>query len=246
MYRALDLLLDKDGDAPPSGLSADEQRAYDQLDFFYKKGLGYATEHVRRAARYMGIAYQATIDSDYGVWRAFGSDYWLALYVVDAQGRRHHQFGEGEYDRAEAIVRQLLAEAGVGGLGDAPAAVDDQQPGRVPSVRHVRHRSPSVPRPCRLGFARSAQRPERRAHLAREQLRQLPRREVPALADPVVVDELGVGPLRPAPRRPVLLAGEDAHGHRNGDALGVEESAPVLPVETGRGDPRVRQPVQRA
>jgi len=29
---------------PPSGLSADEKHAWDQLDFFYKKGLGYATE----------------------------------------------------------------------------------------------------------------------------------------------------------------------------------------------------------
>ncbi|MBV8575098.1 MAG: alpha/beta fold hydrolase [Acetobacteraceae bacterium] len=28
----------------PSGLSADEQHAWDQLDFFYKKGLGYAIE----------------------------------------------------------------------------------------------------------------------------------------------------------------------------------------------------------
>src|SRR5262249_44322901 len=32
------------GGPPPSGLSADEKRAYDQLDFFYKHGLGYASE----------------------------------------------------------------------------------------------------------------------------------------------------------------------------------------------------------
>jgi pimeloyl-ACP methyl ester carboxylesterase len=32
------------GDAPPATLSADERRAWDQLDFFYKKGLGYANE----------------------------------------------------------------------------------------------------------------------------------------------------------------------------------------------------------
>jgi len=29
---------------PPAGLSADERNAWDQLDFFYKKGLGYANE----------------------------------------------------------------------------------------------------------------------------------------------------------------------------------------------------------
>jgi pimeloyl-ACP methyl ester carboxylesterase len=32
------------GDPPPSGLSADERRAWDQLDYFYKHGLGYAQE----------------------------------------------------------------------------------------------------------------------------------------------------------------------------------------------------------
>ncbi len=32
------------GQAPPATLSADERRAWDQLDFFYKKGLGYANE----------------------------------------------------------------------------------------------------------------------------------------------------------------------------------------------------------
>jgi pimeloyl-ACP methyl ester carboxylesterase len=32
------------GDPPPSGLSADEQRAYDQLSFLYTKGIGYALE----------------------------------------------------------------------------------------------------------------------------------------------------------------------------------------------------------
>jgi len=35
-------------DAPPSGLSPDEQHAWDQLDFFYKKGLGYAIEMSNR------------------------------------------------------------------------------------------------------------------------------------------------------------------------------------------------------
>jgi pimeloyl-ACP methyl ester carboxylesterase len=33
---------------PPSGLSADEQHAWDQLDFFYKHGLGYAQEMANR------------------------------------------------------------------------------------------------------------------------------------------------------------------------------------------------------
>jgi pimeloyl-ACP methyl ester carboxylesterase len=36
------------GNPPPSGLSADEKHAWDQLDFFYKNGLGYAGEMQHR------------------------------------------------------------------------------------------------------------------------------------------------------------------------------------------------------
>jgi pimeloyl-ACP methyl ester carboxylesterase len=36
------------GGRPPSGLSADEKHAWDQLDFFYKHGLGYAQEMKNR------------------------------------------------------------------------------------------------------------------------------------------------------------------------------------------------------
>jgi pimeloyl-ACP methyl ester carboxylesterase len=36
------------GDPQPAGLSADEKRAWDQLDFFYKHGLGYANEMANR------------------------------------------------------------------------------------------------------------------------------------------------------------------------------------------------------
>src|SRR5712672_3347195 len=36
------------GGPPPSDLSADERHAYDQLDFFYKPGLGYANEMANR------------------------------------------------------------------------------------------------------------------------------------------------------------------------------------------------------
>jgi pimeloyl-ACP methyl ester carboxylesterase len=43
------------GDPPPSGLSADERHAYDQLDFFYKHGLGYAQEMANRPQTLYGI-----------------------------------------------------------------------------------------------------------------------------------------------------------------------------------------------
>jgi len=42
--------------APPAGLSAEEKRAYDRLDFFFKKGLGYALEMGNRPQTLYGIA----------------------------------------------------------------------------------------------------------------------------------------------------------------------------------------------
>jgi pimeloyl-ACP methyl ester carboxylesterase len=44
------------GNPPPSGLSADEKHAYDQLDFFYKHGVGYAQEMASRPQTLYGIA----------------------------------------------------------------------------------------------------------------------------------------------------------------------------------------------
>jgi pimeloyl-ACP methyl ester carboxylesterase len=50
------------GDPPPSNLSADERRAYDQLDLFYKHGLGYALEMANRPQTLYGI-----VDSPVGL-----------------------------------------------------------------------------------------------------------------------------------------------------------------------------------
>jgi pimeloyl-ACP methyl ester carboxylesterase len=44
------------GGPPPAGLSADEKHAWDQLDDFYKRGLGYAQEMSNRPQTLYGIA----------------------------------------------------------------------------------------------------------------------------------------------------------------------------------------------
>ena len=44
------------GDPPPSGLSPDEQRAYDQLNFLFTKGLGYSIEMGSRIQTLYGLA----------------------------------------------------------------------------------------------------------------------------------------------------------------------------------------------
>jgi len=82
-------------------------------------------DNVRRAAKEMRIDYPIAIDNDQAIWRGFNNDYWPALYFVDAQGQiRHHYFGEGEYERSERIIQQLLTEAGVSGVDDKLVSVD--------------------------------------------------------------------------------------------------------------------------
>jgi thiol-disulfide isomerase/thioredoxin len=82
-------------------------------------------DNVRRAVQAMGIDYPVAIDSDYRVWGAFANHYWPALYFVDAQGQiRHHRFGEGDYERSEMVLQQLLAAAGTEAVPDGLVSVD--------------------------------------------------------------------------------------------------------------------------
>jgi len=68
-------------------------------------------DNVRRALQQLKVTHPIVLDSDYGIWRAFDNHFWPALYFVDARGRiREHHFGEGEYERSEAIIRRLLCE----------------------------------------------------------------------------------------------------------------------------------------
>jgi thiol-disulfide isomerase/thioredoxin len=81
--------------------------------------------NVRRATQAMAIEYPVAMDNDYDVWRAFANHYWPALYFVDAQGRiRHHRFGEGDFERSEMVIRQLLADAGAEPIPDGLVAGD--------------------------------------------------------------------------------------------------------------------------
>jgi thiol-disulfide isomerase/thioredoxin len=90
-------------------------------EFAFEKNI----DNVRRAAKDMRVDYPIAIDNDYAIWRALKNEYWPALYFVDVQGRiRHHHFGEGEYEQSERIIQQLLAEAGIGGIGHELVSVD--------------------------------------------------------------------------------------------------------------------------
>jgi thiol-disulfide isomerase/thioredoxin len=65
----------------------------------------------------LAVGYPVAVDSDYGVWRAFGNHFWPAAYIADGEGRiRYHHFGEGEYAMTEMVIQQLLIEAGAEGV----------------------------------------------------------------------------------------------------------------------------------
>ncbi len=73
--------------------------------------------NVQQAIRSDGLRYPVVQDNRYGTWNAWGNQYWPAEYLVDAHGAvRHTQFGEGDYKKSEAAVRELLYQAGVRSL----------------------------------------------------------------------------------------------------------------------------------
>ena len=83
-------------------------------EFGFEKDL----DNVRRAAQALRVSYPIAVDSNHAIWNAFDNRYWPALYFVDAKGRiRHHQFGEGQYERSEETIQRLLVAAGYQGVG---------------------------------------------------------------------------------------------------------------------------------
>jgi cytochrome c biogenesis protein CcdA/thiol-disulfide isomerase/thioredoxin len=69
--------------------------------------------NVEEAIASEGIRYPVVQDNDLATWSAYGNQYWPSEYFIDARGRvRYVHYGEGEYGEKEAVIRQLLAEAG--------------------------------------------------------------------------------------------------------------------------------------
>ena len=90
-------------------------------EFEFEKNL----DDVRWARKSLELDYPIAIDNDQAIWRAFNNNAWPALYFVDAAGHiRHHQLGEGNYDRAELVIQQLLAEVGKSSVASGFASVD--------------------------------------------------------------------------------------------------------------------------
>jgi thiol-disulfide isomerase/thioredoxin len=74
-------------------------------------------DNVRWAIKDMRIDYPVAMDDKYAVWQAFYNQYWPALYFIDAQGhQRYQKFGEGDYQKSEIVIQQLLSKAGASGF----------------------------------------------------------------------------------------------------------------------------------
>ena len=81
--------------------------------------------NVGRATKEMDVAYPVAVDSNFKIWRAFGNEYWPALYLIDAKGNvRTHHFGEGDYEKTERTIQELLAEAGARDIDRNLVSVD--------------------------------------------------------------------------------------------------------------------------
>lgn len=107
--------------------------------------------NVERAVRDLKVAYPVVMDSDYGIWKAFDNNYWPAFYLIDGKGRiRYQYFGEGEYEKTERVIQEVLRENGAGatdpgsgsvrisagGVQAAPDWADEKSPETYVGYRH--------------------------------------------------------------------------------------------------------------
>ncbi|MEQ1956717.1 epoxide hydrolase [Mesorhizobium sp. CN2-181] len=83
------------GSSRPSGLSADEQHAFDQLDDFYKHGLGYAIEMANRPQTLQGI-----VDSPSG----------LATWILDHDARSLELIAQVFDGQPEGLTRDDILD----------------------------------------------------------------------------------------------------------------------------------------
>jgi pimeloyl-ACP methyl ester carboxylesterase len=77
--------------APPAGLTPEESHAWDQLDFFYKKGLGYALEMSNRPQTLYGL-----VDSPVG----------LAAWMIDHDDASEKMIARAFAGQSEGLSRE--------------------------------------------------------------------------------------------------------------------------------------------
>ncbi|MGB6209408.1 cytochrome c biogenesis protein DipZ [Mycobacterium sp.] len=67
------------------------------------------TGNVKKGAADIGITYPIAVDNSYSTWTNYRNQYWPAEYLIDAGGIvRHVNFGEGDYNGTEKLIRELI------------------------------------------------------------------------------------------------------------------------------------------
>jgi thiol-disulfide isomerase/thioredoxin len=76
-------------------------------EFFHEREL----KNLEFAVADLGIQYAVAQDNDGKTWRAYNNRYWPTLYLIDKNGHiRYQQIGEGNYERTEQAIQELLDE----------------------------------------------------------------------------------------------------------------------------------------
>ena len=90
-------------------------------------GFEHDIANVQPATGRYGVHYPVAIDNDFAIWNGFDNEAWPAFYLVDAKGRvRLRMLGEGDYDKTERAIQQLLSEAnGVPVTGDVATVLGE-------------------------------------------------------------------------------------------------------------------------
>jgi cytochrome c biogenesis protein CcdA/thiol-disulfide isomerase/thioredoxin len=70
-------------------------------------------KNVSKAVADAQIKYPVALDNNFSTWQAYKNKFWPAKYLIDKDGQvRYTHFGEGEYDKTEELIQNLLQEAG--------------------------------------------------------------------------------------------------------------------------------------
>lgn len=77
-------------------------------EFSYEKDL----DNLKAAVADLDIQYAVTQDNEGTTWRSYENRYWPTLYLIDKNGHiRYEHIGEGNYDKTDAVIIQLLADS---------------------------------------------------------------------------------------------------------------------------------------
>ncbi|MFJ7087066.1 cytochrome c biogenesis protein DipZ [Streptomyces griseus] len=93
--------------------------------------------NVVSGAKELGVTWPVALDNKLTTWDNYRNRFWPAKYLIDAQGTvRYFKFGEGQYDRTEKMIRELLRQADPTVVLPKPTnrAMDDLTADRTPET----------------------------------------------------------------------------------------------------------------